>query len=376
MANYSREKGKYGGMVGTIQPFCSYLPLANDPSSTEFRELIPAGFLRCDGSVQSADNYPELASMLGTGEQSRFKKEDTILTDDQFQLPDLGSKYIRPGLSTGSYSDLTLEQDETKKRVGSEFSITSNVGNTATISYSGNFRVGAVSSTLITKFFDAGPGGDITTANRINITSHGFSANQVVTYVRGSGTVPTGLTDNAKYYIRVVNANVVELATTPGGAATPITANSGSGTNHALTSGLPLLGNPKLLTPVNRTVDNAALTDQNFQAHGHMGNQTVLNYTGRHLTATGGKSGNDARVLAGNELLPINPPDGTSFSSSIHTHRIDMPTSFPHNFAYGFSQFDAPADNLVTTVNLSVKNVKTIDSVIAPFILVEYIIKY
>lgn len=285
MANYSREKGKYGGMVGTIQPFCSYLPLANDPSSAEFRELIPAGFLRCDGSVQSANNYPELASMLGTGEQSRFKKESTILTDDQFQLPDLGSKYIRPGLSTGAYLDLTLEQDETKKRVGSEFSITSNVGNTTTISYSGNFRVSAA-------------------------------------------------------------------------------------------SGLSLLGNPKLVPPVNRTVDNAALTDQNFQAHGHMGNQTVLNYTGRHLTATGGKSGNDAKVLAGNELLAVNPPDGTSSSSSIHTHRIEMPTSFPHTFTYGFSQFDAPADNLVTTINLSVKNVKTIDSVIAPFILVEYIIKY
>lgn len=376
MANYAKEKGKYGGMVGTIQPFSSYLPLANDPSSSEFRSLIPAGFLRCDGSIQAAVNYPELASILGTGEQSRFKKEETTLTDDQFQLPDLGSKFIRPGLSTGAYLDLTLEQDETKKRVGSEFTISSNVGNTASISYSGNFRVGAVSSTLITRFFDAGPGGDITTANRINIASHGFSANQPVTYIRGSGTVPTGLTENAKYYIRVVNANVVELSLTAGGPAISITANSGSGTNHALVSGLPLLGNPRLLPPTSRTVDNAILTDQNFQAHGHMGNQTVLNYTGRHLTSTGGKSGNDARVFAGNELLTINPPDGTSFSSSTHTHRIEMPTSFPHNFAFGYAEFDAPADNLVTTVNLSVKNVKTIDSVIAPFILVEYIIKY
>ena len=274
-------------MVGTIQPFCSYLPLANDPASTEFREVIPAGFLRCDGSIQSANNYPELASILGTGEQSRFRKESTILTDEQFQLPDLGSKYIRPGLSTGTYLDINLEQDETKKKVGSEFNISSNVGNTASISYSGNFRVAASQS-----------------------------------------------------------------------------------------GGFPLLGNVKMVPPTNRTVDNAVLTDQNFQAHGHMGNQTVLNYTGRHQTASGGKSGNDARVFAGNELLTVNPPDGTSSSSSTHTHRIDMPTSFPHNFTYSWSQFDAPADNLVTTINLSLKNVKTIDSVIAPFILVEYIIKY
>lgn len=289
MANYSREKGKYGGMVGTIQPFCSYLPLQNDPGSAEFKDLIPAGFLRCDGSIQAAVNYPELASILGTGEQSRFKKPNVTLTDNQFQLPDLGSKYIRPGVSTGSYLDYSLQDDENKRKVGSEFTITSNVGNSASVGYNGNFRVTARS---------------------------------------------------------------------------------------AASSGLSLLGNPKMIPPTNRATDSVALSDVNFQAHGHLANQTVLNYTGRHLTASGGKSGNDATPYGGNELLPLSPPDGTSSSSSTHTHRIDMPGSFPHNFKYGWAQIDAPVDSLTTTVNLSLKNVKTLDNVIAPFILVEYIIKY
>lgn len=285
MANYARERAKFGGMVGTIQTFSSYLPLANDPNSTEFRSKIPAGYLRCDGSIQSANNYPELADILGTGEQSRFKKPNVTLTDTQFQLPDLGSKYIKPGLSTGSYLDLTLEQVPTQKRVGAEFLITSNIGNSATITYSGNFRVAGA-------------------------------------------------------------------------------------------SGLALLGNPKLLPPTSKNVDTAVLTDQNFQAHGHMANQTVLNYTGNFRSATGGKSGNDAKVFAGNELVNADIPSGTSSSSSSHTHRIEMPTSFPHNFTYSYSTFDIPADNIVTTVNLSLKTTKTFDSAIAPFILVEYIIKY
>jgi hypothetical protein len=285
MANYAREKAKFGGMVGTIQTFSSYLPTANDPNSTEFRSKIPAGYLRCDGSVQSANNYPELADILGTGQQSRFKKPDVTLTDEQFQLPDLGSKYIKPGLSTGTYLDTTLEQDSSKRRVGSEFFISSNVGNTTTITYSGNFRV-------------------------------------------------TGASD------------------------------------------LTILGNPRLLPPTTRNVDNTVLTDQNFQAHGHMGNQTVLNYTGNFRTSSGGKSGDDAKVFAGNELVNAEPPFGTTFNSSTHTHRIEMPTAFPHNFTYSYSTFDIPADNIVTTINLSLKTTKTFDSAVAPFILVEYIIKY
>jgi hypothetical protein len=85
-------------------------------------------------------------------------------------------------------------------------------------------------SVLNTKFFRAGSGGDLTTANRITIVGHGFTANQVVSLVVGpNSTVPTGLTNFARYFIRIVDANTIELATVSGGAAIAITANTGSG---------------------------------------------------------------------------------------------------------------------------------------------------
>lgn len=141
MANYTREKSKYGGMTGSIQIFTSYLPLANDPLDPTFKSKIPAGYLRCDGAVKTASDYPELALVIGTGSNCRFKKETTELTDNQFQLPDLGSKYLSPGLATGTYSDVTLLQNPNTKRVGVEVEVTSNVGNSVTIDYSGNFTV-------------------------------------------------------------------------------------------------------------------------------------------------------------------------------------------------------------------------------------------
>lgn len=141
MANYTREKSKYGGVTGSIQIFTSYLNLANDPLDQTFRTKIPAGYLRCDGSIKTATDYPDLATILGTGENSRFKKEGVELADNQFQLPDIGSKFLSPGLASGTYSDLTLVSSPSTKRVGVEVEVSSNVGNSATIDYSGNFTV-------------------------------------------------------------------------------------------------------------------------------------------------------------------------------------------------------------------------------------------
>jgi len=146
MANYAREKSKYGGIIGSIQVYTTTLPLANDPLDSTWRSQIPAGFLRCDGSILPASEYPELAALLGTGDASKFRKPEKTISEDQFQLPDLGSKYLKPGLASGQYSDLTLLQTQTenfagKKRVGSEVDVTSNIGNQSTIDYSGNFTV-------------------------------------------------------------------------------------------------------------------------------------------------------------------------------------------------------------------------------------------
>jgi len=142
MANYAVNKARFGGMVGSIQVFTNTLPSGNDPNSGEFRTQLPAGFLRCDGSIFKADRFPELAETLGIGQDCKFAKDRTTIQDDEFQLPDIGSKYIIPGRASGTYLQSTLS-DGTTRRVGAEFDVTSNVGTSATIGWSGEFKINA-----------------------------------------------------------------------------------------------------------------------------------------------------------------------------------------------------------------------------------------
>ena len=138
---YTEEKAKYGGVTGTIQPFTIQLPDINIPSESDWRKYLPAGFLRCDGSILTTDQYPALASILGVGRNSKFAKNPTELEGDQFQLPDLGSKYIRCSNSSGQYLNVYLEQDPTIARVGAETKIQSLVGDQTTVRYGGFFEV-------------------------------------------------------------------------------------------------------------------------------------------------------------------------------------------------------------------------------------------
>lgn len=100
-SNYSYERGKYGVFPGTIIAFPRTLQ-GDDPTGNDFKNRIPAGFLRCDGSILNGVDYPNLKQILGVGANSKFKKESATLDEDvpantsggQFQLPDLGSKFI------------------------------------------------------------------------------------------------------------------------------------------------------------------------------------------------------------------------------------------------------------------------------------------
>lgn len=289
MANYTREKSKYGGMVGTIQIFASQLPQVNSPDNSTFKSLLPAGFLRCDGSILDATRYPDLAQILGTGVSSKFKKETIELTNEQFQLPDLGSKYMVAGTGNGLYADMFLLDGETY-HVGAEFNVTANTSATETINYSGRFVV-------------------------------------------------------------------------PG--------------KSELLQGSPLYRS-------NNKTEDAFLSDLNFQAHGHLGNQSVLNYTGNYVVTTGlgpqssskSHSGDRCRCLGGN-TYERSTDAGTE--DNIHGHDITMPTpgGHIHNFTWTYNTFNAPVDGLETTVNIvRGKTNTTFDDTQAPFILVEYVIKY
>ncbi len=98
MKFYQKEKSKLGTAPGTIINW-SVPVMDNDPDSSQNVEKLPAGYLRCDGSVYSASLYPELARILGVGAGCIYKKTDQTLLDTQFQVPDLGSKHIEAATS-------------------------------------------------------------------------------------------------------------------------------------------------------------------------------------------------------------------------------------------------------------------------------------
>lgn len=139
---YNREKSKIGTLTGTIINWSKQLS-SNDPSDPATVSDLPAGYLRCDGSILSAEIYPQLAEILGVGEQSRYRKPNQTLLDNQFQLPDFGSKKMRAssGANLGDYINLYILDDNdaeiTKSGVGLE--VQSNIGTSYEIQYQGDF---------------------------------------------------------------------------------------------------------------------------------------------------------------------------------------------------------------------------------------------
>lgn len=142
-AYYTKEKARYGGITGTIIPYPIKMPAVNVPDTGDWVKYLPAGFVRCDGSILSSLEYPNLAAVIGVGEQCKFKKANITLTDTQMQLPDLGSKYILGGNASGAYLNDTVigENNNGQLRVGAEIAVTSLVGDTAKLSYEGYFEV-------------------------------------------------------------------------------------------------------------------------------------------------------------------------------------------------------------------------------------------
>lgn len=142
---YTNERARYGGVSGTIIPFPIKLPDVNVPDQGDWKEYLPAGFLRCDGSVLAASEYPVLAEVLGTGQNSKFRRPDQEITNNQFVLPDIGSKYIQGGNASGTYLNdkvTNVEEGTTAPyRVGAEVAVVSLIGDSTTITYSGEFEV-------------------------------------------------------------------------------------------------------------------------------------------------------------------------------------------------------------------------------------------
>lgn len=156
MANYTYERSKYGGCVGSILVHTTpAISSSNDPTTAQFKENIPAGYLKCDGSVLLAKDFLALSRVVGVGDQCRFKREisqvrnaDPSINDlGQFQLPDLGSKVIIGGRGTGAYNNDFVDREDlnaaTTNRVGPQIEVISNFGSQISANYIGSARVTA-----------------------------------------------------------------------------------------------------------------------------------------------------------------------------------------------------------------------------------------
>jgi hypothetical protein len=146
---YSFEKGKHGGPCGSMFPF--FRELAGISAlGQDYLEYVPAGFLKCRGQILSADQYPNLARVLGVGPSSIYKKEGTTLSepDDDgtggtFQLPDLGSKYIAGNANAGTYSNIDVtnpSSNATTQRAGVGISLEAQ-STSVDFAYQGQFKV-------------------------------------------------------------------------------------------------------------------------------------------------------------------------------------------------------------------------------------------
>lgn len=285
---YSKQKAKFGGVTGTIIP---YMIEVTDNVKEDF---LPAGFLKCDGSILKASVYPALAETIGIGSNCRFAKDPNDIASDEIQLPDLGSKYIRSSTSSGQYLNVTLEQDPLITKVGAEVEVISLIGDTAEISYSG--------------------------------------------------------------YFEVLGQN-----------------------------GLKFIGTPVFETDTGFTLTDA-LNEENFQSHGHYADVGVFTYLGKwgdNVFVEGyARGGNEAQTEGSNNLVQVESPDQATTTVS-HNHKINLPGSTElktnNNFSYGFQNVDGslqfPADGLKSEITVTTNNLKKLDDVISPYILVEYIIK-
>jgi hypothetical protein len=287
---YTAEKAKFGGTTGMIMPYTRQMPTTNLPDQGNWKTYLPAGYLRCDGSIYKADLFPALASVIGVGTSCKFAK-NTTLAADAIQLPDLGSKYIRCSNSSGQYLNVNLNQDPTLSKVGAEIEIDSLVGDSVDISYSGTFKVIGQ-------------------------------------------------------------------------------------------SGKTFLGNPFFVGDNSGYTANSILTEDEFQAHGHDADVGVFTYLGKWKDSAwvdvGENGGNNGSTEGSNNLVQIDGPSSSS-TSPTHNHQLTLPASAAlktgTTFNYGFNDTEIPADGIKSTITVTTENINKLDNAIAPYILVEYIIK-
>ena len=193
MANYSFEKGKYGGPCGAIFPFFREIN-GTLPTEQDYSDYIPAGFLKCNGQILSADQFPQLADLIGVGDSCIYKKAGTTLanrnddgTGGTIQIPDFGSKYISTASNPGIYANDVTTNPTTNlevQRAGIAVQLLSN-GDSVDFTYTGDFSapgVAALNFTGVWKTVSPPSTTPETTITMGNFVAHGHRATHTLTH--------------------------------------------------------------------------------------------------------------------------------------------------------------------------------------------------
>ena len=147
---YNKERAKYGHLTGQVINWP--VPYDGDPDAALNKKMLPAGYLKCDGTKYFAKDYPRLALVLGTGSNCKFIRKNLdgtdydSLLDDQFMVPDLSSKTPEPtsGANAGTYNNIRKNNDlgTEKSRSGIGIDAVAARGDTnVTNTYSGSINV-------------------------------------------------------------------------------------------------------------------------------------------------------------------------------------------------------------------------------------------
>ena len=415
-----KERAKLGNAPGTIINWS--MPIIDgDPNTVKNKTHLPAGYLKCDGAIYNKALYPNLASMLGTGEASIYKKEGTTLSEDQFQVPDLGSKHIQASAA----GNVGVTQDHTRttgtgansttvKKAGVGVNINSNVGTQATVQFNGVFTVPQQNFALNGNIGWTIP--TVTESETVSATAfgshmHRTSINYVAvkdhpayenlsrpSYLRAQDINYTGsfsnpdcnkraleyyqttydgntygsqgsnlgkcnwkCTDWNKYYMGYAFSNQGGSSTNHPGGTGGVQASSTGGTQPPL----PGLWNPTI------TVDSYTATS--------WPNVTTINVgeAWAYDTRTGDEDATGVEWPAARNNIDTTetPPGSETTDYTLHSHRIER--------EYGTTAYQATTDvatvrpdGLVADVNITTTNVSKFDDVVSPYVVLEYLIKF
>ena len=146
---YTKERAKYGNVTGQI--IIWPVNYTGTPDSSTNVKNLPAGYLKCDGTKYFAVDYPQLAAICGTGSNCKFIRKNLdgtnidSVTDTQFMVPDLGSKYPEPtsGANAGVYNSIRVKNKAGNEvsRSGIGIEAEAAIGTTVQLTYSGSITI-------------------------------------------------------------------------------------------------------------------------------------------------------------------------------------------------------------------------------------------